>query len=208
MSKLLTIVVIAVAVIFFFQQNGCSYIQSFGPPKSDTVFKTDTAWRVHDSLIVKKVPVYKTLPPIHDTLPPMLIPDTNYAKLKAQYEHLLTQLYAMNIFVDTLRLDTLGYVSVTDTVQNNVLKNRAYSYKYKIPTITNTTTITNHAAPKRQMYVGGGINMNKTLGVEAINAGFLYKNRKDQIFGLNVGTTVNGGINYGFQSYWKIKLKK
>lgn len=206
MSKLITIIVIAVAVIFFFQQNGCSYVKSFGPPKSDTVRISDTSWSVHDSLIIKKVPVLKT---IHDTIPgdPLLIPDTNYAKLKAQYEHILKQLYAMNIFVDTLRLDTLGYVAVTDTVQNNVLKNRAYSYKYKIPTITNTTTITNYAAPKRQVYVGGGINMNKTLGIEGIQGGLLYKNRKDQIYGLNVGMNVNGGINYGFQSYWKIKLR-
>jgi len=208
MNRVITIIVIAVAVIFFLQQNGCNPMRNYGPPKSDTITVHDTAWKIHDSLIFRKVEVLKTLPPIHDTLPPQLIPDTNYAKLKAQYEHLINQLYTMNISIDTLKLDTIGWIAITDTVEQNKIKTRSYKYNYKVPTITKTTTITHYAAPKRQMYVGGGIDMNSTLGVNGVHGGFLYKNRKDQIFGLNIGTTVNGGINYGFQSYWKIKLKQ
>jgi hypothetical protein len=36
----------------------------------------------------------------------------------------------------------------------------------------------------------------------------LFKNKKDQIFGLNAGLTADGQPNVGISSFWKITLKK
>jgi hypothetical protein len=58
------------------------------------------------------------------------------------------------------------------------------------------------------MFFGGGINGNQTLGITGASAGILLKNKKDHIYGLNIGTEINGPVTYGIQSYWKIKLKK
>jgi hypothetical protein len=204
MSKnILSLAVIVLIAIIVLQRTGC------GPDKAakgpDTVVVHDTTYEVHDSLIIKKMTVYKTLPPVHDTLPPQYIADTNYAALKVQYEKLLGLFLARNVYVDSLKLDSVGYVVVSDTVHSNKLDNRGYKYNYKIPTIHTTTTITKYAPPKNQLYAGGGIGGNKTLGVTSLNAGLLLKTKSDQIYSVTVGTNTDGQIGYGFQTFWKLK---
>jgi len=64
--------------------------------------------------------------------------------------------------------------------------------------------------PKRQLYVGGGLDgtyINKTPNINVAKAGLLFKTKKDQIYGVTVGVSINGYLVYGIQSYWKIKLK-
>ena len=79
---------------------------------------------------------------------------------------------------------------------------------YTIPIITKYIKVPEE--PKRQLYVGGGLDgtyINKTPMINAAKAGLLYKNKKDQIYGATVGVSINGYLVYGLQSYWKIKLK-
>jgi len=208
MKNLLSIIIVVLIAIVFLQQSGCGGANSGKHNTSDTVVLHDTSWQVHDSLIVKKMK--GTI--IHDTapIPAHYIADTSYIGLKVQYDTLLTKFLALTVYADTLKLDTLGYVAIADTVKENQLKNRSYRYNYKIPTITEKTTITNtiYEKPKTQLYLGGGINGNQTLGITGASVGLLLKNKKDHIFGLNIGTQVTGGATYGIQSYWKIKLKK
>ena len=208
MKNLLSIIVLVLVVVIFLQQGGCGYVNLGKQNTSDTVVVHDTTWQVHDSLIIKTMK--GTV--IHDTtrIPPQYLADTNYAALKLQYDALLSKYLALTVYADTLKLDTLGYVAVADTVKENQLKNRSYKYNYKIPTITEKITITNniYEQPKRQLYFGGGIDGNQTLGITGASVGLLLKNKKDHIFGLNLGTQVTGGATYGIQSYWKIKLKK
>jgi hypothetical protein len=199
MNKLLSVVIVVLLAFMFFQNDGCTYIDK----KSEIVIIHDTTWKVHDSLIIKKLKVKEV---IHDTVPPEYIADTTYPKLKAQYDSLVVAYLTKNIYADTVKLDTLGYVAVADTVYKNELLNRSYKYNYKIPTITITTTITKYAPLKGALFLGGGITGNSTE-VKSIYGGFLYKSKKDKIFGVNVGVTGNSKIVYGFQSYWKIKLK-
>lgn len=202
-KNILSLAVIVLIAIIVFQRTGC------GPDKApkgpDTVTVHDTTYEVRDSLIVKRMTVYKTLPPVHDTFPPQYIADTNYAALKVQYEKLLGMFLARNVYVDSLKLDSVGYVVVSDTVHSNKLDNRGYKYHYKIPTIHTTTTITKYAPLKNQLYAGGGIGGNKTLGVTNLNAGVLLKTKSDQIYSVTVGTNTDGQINYGFQTFWKLK---
>jgi hypothetical protein len=199
MNKLLSVIIFVLLAFIFFQNDGCTYIDK----KSEIVTVHDTAWQVHDSLIVKKIKIKET---IHDTIatPPEYIADTNYPILKLQYEALVSAFLAKNVYADTVKLDTLGYVAVADTVYKNELLNRSYKYNYKIPTITVTTTITKYAPLKGSLFIGGGIAGNRNnLGV--LQGGLLYKSKKDKIFGLNIGINNNSQVIYGFQSYWKIK---
>jgi len=152
-------------------------------------------------LIIKKLVIKNT---IHDTLPPEYIADTNYPKLKAQYDALVVSYLAKNIYADTVKLDTLGYVAVADTVHKNELLGRSYKYNYKIPTITVTNTITKQAPAKGALFMGGGITGNPNE-VKSLFGGLLYKSKKDKVFGLTIGVTGNSKIVYGVQSYWKIK---
>jgi len=197
MNKILTFIIMALVFAMAFQNKGCNAPQI----KADTVTLHDTTWQIHDSLIIKKLKIKEV---IHDTLPPEYIADTNYPKLKAQYDALVAAYLVKNIYADTVKLDTLGYVSVADTVYKNEIHNRSYRYSYKIPTVTVTNTITKYAPAKGALFIGGGITGNKN-GVELLQGGLLYKSKKDKVFGLNLGINGNSQIVYGVQSYWKIK---
>ncbi len=197
MNKILVIIIVALLFAVTVQHKGCSptYI------KDDTVILHDTTWKVHDSLIIKKLKIKEV---IHDTLPPEYIADTNYPKLKAQYDALVVAYLAKNIYADTVKLDTLGYVAVADTLHKNELLGRSYKYNYKIPTVTVTTTITKQAPPKGALFVGGGVTGNKN-GLNLLQGGLLYKSKQDKIFGLHIGINGNSQVVYGVQSFWKIK---
>ena len=197
MNKILVFVVMVLLFTVTLQHKGCVSSQI----KADTVTLHDTTWQVHDSLIIKKLKIKEI---IHDTLPPEYIADTNYPKLKAQYDALVFAHLAKKVYTDTVKIDTLGYVAVADTVHKNELQNRSYKYNYKIPTITVTTIITKQAPPKGALFIGGGVTGNPNE-VKSLFGGFLYKSKKDKVFGLNVGLTGNSKIVYGVQSYWKIK---
>ena len=198
-NKILALFIFALLVIIVIQNKGC------GNPtylKSDTVTVHDTTWKVHDSLIVKKLKVKEV---IHDTLPQEYIADTNYPKLKAQYDALVVAYLAKNIYADTVKLDTLGYVAVADTVHKNEIHGRSYKYNYKIPTVTVTNTITKQAPPKGALFVGGGVSGSKEIGLNLLKGGFLYKSKKDKIFGLHVGINGNSQVIYGADAYLKLK---
>ena len=197
MNKILVVVIVALLFTVAAQHRGCNAPQI----KADTVTLHDTTWTVHDSLIVKKLKVKEV---IHDTLPPEYIADTNYPKLKAQYDALVIAHLAKKVYADTVKLDTLGYVTVADTVHKNELQNRSYKYNYKIPTVTVTTTITKQAPPKGALFMGGGVTGNKN-GLDILQGGLLYKSKQDKIFGLHIGINGNSQVVYGVQSYWKIK---
>lgn len=196
MNKILTFIIMALVFAMAFQNKGCNYPQI----KADTVTLHDTAWQVHDSLIVKKLKIKQI---IHDTLPAEYIADTNYPKLKAQYDALVIAHLAKTLYTDTLNIDTLGYVAVTDTVHKNEIHGRSYKYNYKIPTITVTNTITKQAPPKGALFIGGGVTGNKN-GLELLQGGLLYKSKRDKMFGLNIGINGNNQLVYGVNSYWKI----
>jgi hypothetical protein len=197
MNKILAAIIVILLMVLSFEKSGCNSPEI----KADTVTLHDTTWQIHDSLIIKKLKIKEV---IHDTLPPEYIADTNYPKLKAQYDALVAAYLVKNIYADTVKLDTLGYVSVADTVYKNEIHNRSYRYSYKIPTVTVTNIITKYAPAKGALFMGGGITGNKN-GVELLQGGFLYKSKKDKVFGLNLGINGNSQIVYGVQSYWKIK---
>lgn len=196
MNKILTFIIMALVFAMAFQNKGCNAPNL----KADTVTLHDTAWQVHDSLIVKKLKIKQI---IHDTLPAEYIADTNYPKLKAQYDALVIAHLAKTLYTDTLNIDTLGYVAVTDTVHKNEIHGRSYKYNYKIPTITVTNTITKQAPPKGALFIGGGVTGNKN-GLELLQGGLLYKSKRDKMFGLNIGINGNNQLVYGVNSYWKI----
>jgi len=187
--------------IILFQRNGCTYIKDKQP---EVVTVHDTTWQVHDSLIIKKLKVKET---IYETIqtPPEYIADTSYPRLKEQYDSLVVAYLAKNIYADTLKLDTLGYVAIADTLQKNILQNRSYKYNYKIPTIHTTTTITKYAPLKNQLYIGGGMDGDKVVGITSLSAGLLLKTKKDKIYSVTVGSNPQGQISYGFRTFWKLK---
>lgn len=168
----------------------------------------DTMWVSNDTTIVSKPQIIKTIPyeVSRETIIKEYLPDSNYAGLLKQYEDLVSQLLAKNIMQDSIRIDTNGYVKITDTVQKNLIVGRSTEVSMKYPIIKETVTIPQKKVT--QLYLGGQVSASQGQLINGLNGGLLLKNKRDQIYGVTVGVNTDGNISYGLQSYWKIKLKK
>ena len=201
-NNFLSLIVLILLIIILLQR-----CDSNKTPDVPTIIR-DTVWVHNDTTVISKPQIIKTIPVdvSRDTIINHYIPDTNYQKLVLQYQDVVNQLLAKNIQVDSVRIDTNGYVKIIDTVQKNLIVGRTTKVDVKYPVIKETII---QPAPKvNQVYAGGQIS-GQTGGqvINGINAGLLLKNKRDQIYGVNVGLNTSGQVSYGLQSYWKIKLK-
>jgi hypothetical protein len=128
---------------------------------------------------------------------------------------IIRQYYAKNIYKDTLNLgDSLGFVYLNDTISENKILFRNFESRIKQRIVKDVSIV--KELPKRQLFYGFNIGLNKPQLFSSVETGLIYKDRKDNILQFNVGvsngdfSTYNNGlipfIKVG--SYWKIKVKK
>ena len=179
--------------------------------KPTIVTVVDTSWKHMVQPVTNVYPTITTKVPYvvgvdkgKDTL---YIPSTNDSILRLQYQALRDSILAQNIYKQTLKYDSSS-VTLTDTITNNHLTGRSYSFDIKYPVITNTTTITIPPKPTSQLYVGGGMFGNPSSLINGAKAGFVYKSKKDQIYQVNAIQQFSGQTYYELSTYWKIKLHK
>ena len=198
------ILVIVLLIIILLQRCGSG--KHTDAPEQPSI-KRDTVWIHKDSTITRQPQIIKTITVPVEQWNTEYLPDTSsMSKLIAQYNELANKFLALNISQDSIVVDSIGKVFITDTVTTNIIKNRKLSYNFKFPTITNTITI---PEPKRtQWYVGGSIQGEQGSLISQINANLLIKNKRDQMFGGYVGLNRTGALQIGLSSFWKIKLKK
>lgn len=197
-NNILSIAILILAVIIVLQRSDSS---------PDIIEKSivirDTIWQKKDGVIYTSPKVVQTIPV--KIISEKYLPDPNYDKLVLQYQELVKLHLSKNVQKDSVQIDSIGFVRVTDTVQNNVVQNRKWEYNIKYPIIKETII----EPPKKvnQLYIGGGLQGNQYNIINSINGGILYKNKKDQLYGLSIGVNTNGQVVYGVSSYWKIKFK-
>ena len=197
-NNVLSIAILILAVIIVLQRS------NFSPDIIEkSIVIRDTIWQKKDSVIYTSPKVVQTIPV--KIVSEKYLPDPNYDKLVLQYQELVKLHLAKNIQKDSVQIDSIGFVKVTDTVQNNIVQNRKWEYNIKYPIIKETII----EPPKKinQLYIGGGLQGNQYNIINSVNGGILYKNKKDQLYGLSVGINTNGQAVYGLSSYWKIKFK-
>jgi hypothetical protein len=128
---------------------------------------------------------------------------------------LLKDYYSKVLYKDVLVLpDSLGTVSVTDTISQNRILGRTFNANVKQRTIKETTIV--KELPKTKIFYGLEGGFNKADFVSSVGAGVLINTKKDKIYqlGLGVDNRTTDGINGSFSPYirggvyWKIKLKK
>jgi hypothetical protein len=197
-KNLVNIIVLVLLVIVALQR-----CEPANPSEQPTIVR-DTVLVVKESLTVTKPQLVETIESHDSIIMKEYVPDTNYAKLVAQYQEVVNQLLAKNIMQDSVAIDSVGYVKITDTVQKNLIVGRSVQSKISYPIITETITLP--AKKTNQLYVGGAI-----LGSPAPNAimgSALLKTRNDFLFGGSLSVNTYGDMQYGIHSYWKLKLKK
>ena len=104
---------------------------------------------------------------------------------------------------------TLGFGILTDTISQNQIVSRDIKWNFQIPTIYDTKIV--KELPKRQFYYGLGLGFNKTDFVNSAKFGILYKDKKDKVYGLDLGVlNVNNNVSpyLGGSIYWKLSFKK
>ena len=115
----------------------------------------------------------------------------------------LKDYYAKNVFVDKIELDSLGFVTITDTIWKNTLFNRLVESEIIIP--TTTVTQTEYINP-REFYVGFGLN-GTTKQFNYVGGSILYRTRKKQAFGLGIGLNDQFQPIISTQFLWKLEKK-
>ena len=195
---------LVLAIIAFMLLRECNTSSQLIQRKPDTVTVVDTTYITKSKTITKKIHIVSVDSSYDISKDKRFTPDTSYEVLKTQFEKLSKDYTIKKIYKDTLVLDSIGFIHITDTVQSNSLLGRKYLYSYTLPTVTKTTTTTNYPKSVRQLYAGLGIS---TLGLSSINVGIMYKSRRDQLYGFTLNA-YNGQLVYGVQTYFKIKLRK
>jgi hypothetical protein len=128
---------------------------------------------------------------------------------------LLKDFFAKNIYKDTLNLpDSLGIVSLIDTITQNKILGRTFNASVKQRVIKETTIV--KELPKTKLFYGFEGGFNKADVVSHLGFGVLVNTKKDKMFHLGLGVAnrttdgTSGALSpyIGGGVYWKLKLKK
>lgn len=199
------ILVIVLLVVILLQRCSGGHTDEPIEPKiiRDTVWINNTGSTITKPVVTNNIPY--TVP--IDRWNTEYLPDTSsMTMLVKQYEELVKKFLSINIQKDSVKIDSIGHVYITDTVTSNIIKNRLVTWDLHYPNVT--TTIIVPEPKKTQWYIGGTVQGQKGELLDQINAGLLIKNKRDQMFGGHVGLSTTGAIQIGLSSYWKIKIKK
>ena len=178
------VIVLLMAVLIFFIFDDATYIKTDPIIVSDTVYQEKTFTKYIKG---KSIP-FVVLDTIYN------IDTTTIYKLdttKALSDYIRVYSYS-----DTIRIDSLGYAYIQDTISQNKIQGRGFSASFNLPTITVTKLI----EPKRknELYLGfiGDLRHdNKQIG---IGGSIALKTAKNTLFVANA--TMNG---YSFGYYKK-----
>jgi hypothetical protein len=213
MKKLLNLKNIAIAlliVIVVFQQCGGDKTKTGEIVKVDGKKYELIKHEIDTFEIVKtKVVTKKGEDIYHETIKEVIIPAI------VDTQALLQDYFAKNIYKDTLQLpDSLGIVSLIDTITQNKILGRTFNASVKQRVIKETTIV--KELPKTKLFYGFEGGFNKADVVSHLGFGVLVNTKKDKMFHLGLGVAnrttdgTSGALSpyIGGGVYWKLKLKK
>ena len=181
-----TLLVVVLAALLFFQR-GCS---STPPVEPEVITEVVTRWDTLKVATQEYVPKYlkKTVVEI-DTFQ---VPIDTLSILK--------DYYAKYFYTDTIKVDSLGFIVINDTVTRNLISKRNVQSNIFIPTTTINNTIYLY---KRELF--GGISVGSTpSAIQNLNGELLFVNKKRQAYGFGLGLNNNFDPIYTARLYWKI----
>lgn len=126
---------------------------------------------------------------------------------KVDTASILKDYYAKYNYKDTLKLkDSLGYIAVFDTVTQNKILNRVFDAHVNKFTIKETLIV--KELPKNQFFIGGVMGFDKVNLVNFVGPTFLFKTKKDKVYSLGVGYSLQKQLSIQGGLYWNIGKKK
>jgi len=191
MNKILYLI-IAFLLMVVFLQKCASDKKTIAPPSVDTIIVYNT---IKDTVVFTPILQHSRIDTFWQKEHPA---DTNCAKLLEQYIALGNEHYDTNIYVTPFPIK-YGSVTVTDTVYANKILHTSVSYDLNIPETTIIKTIL--PEKKNEYFITSSVETFPSASI-----GLMMKNKKDNMYGLKIGTDFKGHTFYGINTMWKIKL--
>ena len=171
------VIVLLVAVLIFFIGSDARYTKTEPTIVSDTVYqqKTFTKFIKGKSIPFVVLDTIYLIDRITDTI--TIVKDYNQVK----------------VYSDTMRIDSLGYAYIQDTISQNKIQGRGFSANFNLPTITITKIL--EPKNKNQLYLGfiGDLkHSNRQIG---IGGSIALKTAKNTLY---TATATMNGYSFGY----------
>lgn len=171
------VIVLLVAVLIFFIASEARYTKTDPIIISDTVYqeKTFTKFIKGKSIPFVVLDTIYLVDKVTDTI--TIVKDYNQAK----------------VYSDTIKIDSLGFAYIQDTISQNKIQGRGFSANFNLPTITITKLI--EKKDKNQLYLGfiGDLRHdNKQIG---IGGSIAIKTAKNTLY---TATATMNGYSFGY----------
>jgi hypothetical protein len=177
--------------------------------------KTDTIYVEKEVKVTKYVPKYITKEVIKEVEIPV---DVDSLAIIKDYFSKITVKDTLSLAYDFPDVVTdsvgnkpsgdLGFGILTDVISQNRIESREIDWYFKIPTVYNTTIV--KELPKNEFYIGFGTGIDQTNGLNNLSGNVLFKTKKLNIYGLNLGISNQLGEYKPFvggSMYWKLGKK-
>lgn len=171
------VIVLLVAVLIFFIANDARYTKSAPIIVSDTVYqqKTFTKFIKGNSIPFVVLDTIYLIDTIKDTI--TIVKDYNQVK----------------VYSDTMRIDSIGYAYIQDTISQNKIQGRGFSANFNLPTITITKLI--EPKSKNQLYLGFIGDLKHSNGQIGIGGSIALKTAKNTLY---TATATMNGYSFGY----------
>jgi len=214
------LILLLVGIILFLRGCGSDYgdkeiVEIDGEKFELLEQKTDTVFVEKEVKVTKYVPKYITKEVIKEVEIPVDI--DSLAVIKDYYAKYVVK-DTLNLTYDFPEVVTdslgnkpsgdLGFGILTDVISQNAIESREIDWFFKIPTVYNTTIV--KELPKNEFYIGLGTGIDQTNGLNNLSGNILLKNKKQNIYGLNLGLSNQLGEYKPFivgSIYWKLGKK-
>jgi hypothetical protein len=161
---LVTILLIVVLIFIFSPKN----VEPIVITKVDTIVKVEKVFKYRKGDSIPFVVLGVDTTTIHDTI--RLVEDY---KLVRNYN-------------DTIRIDSLGYAYISDTISENKIKGRGFKAEIETRTIRIETTKVN--PPKKEVYLGFIGDLRRFDEKVGVGIGIGFKTAKNGLFTLSATT--------------------
>ena len=214
------VILLLLGIILFLRGCGEDYgdktlVEVYGEQYELLESKTDTIYVEKEVKVTKYVPKYITKEVIKEVEIPV---DVDSLAIIKDYFSKITVKDTLSLAYDFPDVVTdsvgnkpsgdLGFGILTDVISQNRIESREIDWYFKIPTVYNTTIV--KELPKNEFYIGFGTGIDQTNGLNNLSGNVLFKTKKLNIYGLNLGISNQLGEYKPFvggSMYWKLGKK-
>jgi len=171
------VIVLLTAVLIFFVASDARYTKSEPVILTDTVYqqKTFTKFIKGNSIPFVVLDTIYIIDRVTDTI--TIVKDYNQVK----------------VYSDTMRIDSIGYAYIQDTITQNKIQGRGFSANFSLPTITITKLI--EPKSKNQLYLGFIGDLKHSNGQIGIGGSIALKTAKNTLY---TATATMNGYSFGY----------